>query len=169
MRWLPFIILAIVMLVLQGTIVQKIAIRGVWPDWMFILAVYYALWGRWPDAAIAAWILGLLVDLQSRGWIGLNAFCFGGAAWAILYIRQALFRDHPITQVVVTLVFALGVRLAVGGYDAWRAGGGIPVGEIGSLAFFTALYTAACAPYVHWALIRVSGWTGLKQAAGHRR
>ena len=123
MRWLPFFILAIATLACQCTVVQMMSVRHVWPDWLFVLAVHYALWGPWPDAAIAAWLLGLLMDVQSGGRIGLHAFCFGAAAWVIVRVRQVVFRDHPVTQALITLALAFAVRLVVGVYDAYRAGG----------------------------------------------
>ena len=162
MKWLPFGILACITIICQTTFVPAMAIHRIWPDWMFVLAVHYALWGPWPDAAIAAWLLGLIVDLQSLDRIGLHAFSFAAAAWAIMYVRQAVFRDHPVTHVVVTLLFAFGVRLVIAFYDWWC---GTINGALGGLlwpAFFTALYTAAWAPYLHWTLILLGKWTGLK-------
>ena len=161
MRWVPFIILACVTIVCQTTVVPRMTIQSVWPDWMFILAVHYALWGRWPDVAIAAWILGLVVDLHSSDRIGLHACTYGAAAWAIIHLRQALFRDHPLTQVAVTFVFALGIQLIVGWYRRW----GEQPTVLDSLwwsAFLTAVYTAVCAPFLHWLLIRLKRWTGLQ-------
>lgn len=164
MKWLPFGILACITIICQTTFVPSMAIHHIWPDWMFVLAVHYALWGPWPDAAIAAWLLGLIVDLQSSDRIGLYAFSFGAAAWAIMYVRQAVFRDHPLTHVVMTLFFAFGVRLLAAFYDWWC---GTTSGSFGALfypAFFTALYTAACAPYLFWPLIRMGKWTGLRSS-----
>jgi rod shape-determining protein MreD len=167
MKWLPFTVLAVVALVCQTTIVQSMAIHSIWPDWMFVLAVHYALWGPWPDAAIAGWVLGLMVGVSSGDRIGLHAFAFGAAAWAIIHIRHVLFRDHAITQLVVTLVFAFAVQLLVGGYRWWGAGSGAT--SIWWPAFFTAVYTAAWAPYLHWPLLRLARWTGLRSAHGPYR
>jgi len=167
MKWLPFGILACITIICQTTFVRGMAINRICADWMFILAVHYALWGPRSDAAIAAWLLGLMVDLSSLDRVGLHAFCFGAAALAIIYVRQAVFRDHPLTHVAVTLVFAFAVRLMVAFYDWWS--GPVP-GSMGGVfwpAFFTALYTAAWAPYLHWPLIRMGRWTGLKSPRGY--
>jgi len=165
MKWLPFIILAIVTLVCQTTIVPAMAIYSIWPNWMFVLAVYYALWGPWPDAAIGAWILGLGIDLQTvgdSGHVGLYAFLFGAAAWAIMRVRKVFFRDHALTQMLVTGTFALAIELLVEVYRQW--GAGASKASIFWPAFFTALYTAAWTPYLHWLLIRLRRWTGLPPA-----
>jgi len=166
MKWPAFVILAVVTLVLQTAVVPLMAIQSIRPSWMFVLAAFYGLWGPWPDAAIAAWLLGLGVDLQSAGAgggrIGLYAFCFGGAVWAMIRIRSAFFRDHAVTQFVMTLVFGLAVELLVEGYRRWSVGDASPERGVWWPAFWTALYTAAWAPYLHWVLLRLHRWTGLK-------
>lgn len=165
MKWLPLIILAIVTLVLQTALVQVIAIERIWPDLMFILVVHYALWGRWPDAAIAAWGIGLLVDLSSLDRVGIHAFAFGAASWGIIRLRQVLFRRRALTRMLVTLLFAFAVQIVVGLYRAWQ---GDPTSGMAMLwwAFLTAAYTAVCAPYLHWALTRLNPWTGLHAGRG---
>ena len=166
MKWLPFAVLAVIVIVCQTTVVQAMAVGSVWPEWTFILAVHYALWGRWPDAAIAAWLLGLVVDLQTAGPdpVGLHAFSYGAAAWAILRVRQVVFRDHPLTHVVVTLVFALAVQLLIGIYHWWKLAGTPGSEGLWWSALMIAVYTAVWAPFLHWGLIRLGRWTGLRAA-----
>jgi len=162
MKWLPFAVLAVAAVVCQTTIVpQTMAVRSVWPEIPFILAVHYALWGPWPEAAIAAWLLGFSVDLCSAdGPAPVHAFAYGAAAWAIIRLRKVLFRDHPGTHVVITLVFALGVQLLVGIYRAWRFEGGGETGLWG-MSLGVAFYTAICAPFLQWGLLGIRRWTGL--------
>jgi len=169
MRWVTFVILAVVTLVCQTTIAQAITIHGtVRPNWMFVLAVFYAFWGPWPEAAIGAWFLGLAVDLQSLpigGRIGLYAFAFGGAAWIIIRIRSVFWREHAVTQFVLTLLLALVIEFLAGLVRRWGALDGMSKAALFWPAFFTALYTAAFAPYIHWALLRMWRWTGFRPPA----
>ena len=162
MRWLPFGILAVLALVFQTTVVPMMAVESIWPDWMFVLAVHYALWGPWPDAAIAAWLLGLIVGLQTADRTGLHAFCFGAAAWGIMRVRQVLFRDHAVTYVVVTLVFALAIQLMIGLYRWWSAPTATTREGLFWHAGMTAVYTALWALLLHRPLIRLGKWTGLR-------
>jgi len=164
MKWTSFAILAGVAVVLQTSATPFIAIQSIRPDLLFVLAAHYALWGPWPDAAIAAWILGLAADLQSVDRIGAHAFCFGLAAWAIMRLRQIVFRDHAATQIVITLTFTVLIQVAVALYRRWGATGEPPV--ILWPALLTGAYTAVCAPYLHWLLIRLSRWTGLRATRG---
>jgi len=164
MKWVPFGILAGLTIVLQTSATPYVEVQSIRPDLMLILAVHYALWGPWPDAAIAAWILGLVVDLQSLDRIGIHALSFGLAAWAIMRVRMVVFRDHAATQIVITLLFTILIQVGVALYRRW----GAPPqgGAILWPALLTGLYTAMCAPYVHWLLIRMSRWTGLKVNRG---
>jgi rod shape-determining protein MreD len=164
MRWLPFALLATVVIVCQTTLVPRLmTIYSIWPEWVIILAVHYALWGPWPDAAIAAWILGLLVDLQSAAPdpIGLHAFCYGLAAWAVIRIRQVLFRDHPVTHALVTLAFAFAVHTLTGLYYWWKLSGALDTEGLWRPALLFAGYTAVWAPCLHWVLLKLQRWTGL--------
>ncbi len=165
MRWLPLVILAAVTLMLQTALVPAIAIEHIAPDWMFILAVHYALWGRWPDAAIAGWFIGLLVDLASLDRVGVHAFAFGAASWGMIRLRQVLFRRRALTRILVTLLFAFGAQVLIGGYRAWE-GDATSAGQMVWQAFLVAAYTAICAPYLHWGLTRLNAWTGLRAGRG---
>lgn len=168
MRWAVFAILAGLCLVLQTSLAPHLTVLGVRPDWMFVLAVFYAMLGPWPDACIAAWILGLLVDLASAngsgyGHIGLFAFTFGGTAWLILQVRELIFPEHWLAHTVLTFLGALLVQLAVALYRKLTAPPGpSPVTGLWSYAALTALYTAFWAPYLHWVLTRLRSLTGLR-------
>jgi len=166
MKWLPFAILGVAAIVCQTTILPLTAIRAIWPEWTFVLAMHYALWGPWPGAAIAAWLLGLVVDLQSAppDPVFLHAFCYGAAAWVILRVRGLLVPNHPMTQALATLVLAFGVQLLVSGYRAWKWPDSAAGEYFWGTAFFTALYTAAWAPILHWPLIRLNRWAGLRSS-----
>jgi rod shape-determining protein MreD len=166
MKWLQFVILAVIAVVCQTTVVEAMAIHGIRPNWVFILAVHYALWAPWPEAAIAGWLLGLTLDMTSMGRVGVHAFTFGAAVWLITYIRQAVFRDHALTQFVITFVMMFAVQGVVVFYHWWDAAGPVSLRGLGWTVLFTALYTAAWAPYLHWPLIRLEGWTGLSTRPG---
>jgi rod shape-determining protein MreD len=164
MKWTPFAILAVITITLQTTVVSRLAINGVYPDLMFVLAVHYALWGPWPDAAIAGWILGLLYGTSTAGPAALYAFTYGGTAWAIIYSRKVLFRDHPFTQIIITLLFGLGVQLVAVGYIRLQSSVSRDIAGLFWAGVLTAVFTAVVAPYIHWPLLKLSNWTGLRTA-----
>ena len=179
MKWFPFAILAVIGIVCQTTLVPLIRLDWfesgrIGPDWMFILAVYYALWGPWPDAAMAAWILGFVLDLftlQTGGRVGLHAFCYGAAAWGSIRVRHVVIRSHPIAQFLIALVFATGIEVATLLYRCWSVPGPGPY-VAWHAGLLSAVYTSICTPPLLWILTRLTWLTGLRPESRpirHRR
>lgn len=164
MNWFPFAILALAATVVQTTLVPYVRVGAAGPDVMFLLAVHYALWGPWPDVGIAAWILGLVFGTQSDEPVGLHAFCYGAAAWGIVRLRQVVFRDHPVAQFLIALLFTFLVQAAAWLALHWLASVRLGGWEVFKACVLVALYTAVCAPFLHAALHRLSRWTGLRSA-----
>lgn len=168
MKWLPFLMLLVFTAVLQTTLAPVLAIGPIRPDWMLLLAVHYAIWGRWPDAALAAWGLGFAMDLCSanipgQGTAALHALTYGAAACAILYLRVDLFREHWLTQPAITFVFTWLVHMVIGLVYVKSSTSPTAPGFFGlfGLSFLTALYTAVWTPYLLWPLKKLRKWTGL--------
>jgi rod shape-determining protein MreD len=170
MRWLTFAILASIGLVFQTALAPHVAIRGIRPDWMLSIAVFYALLGTWPDACIAAWTLGLLTDLASANeHIGLFAFSYGGTAWLILKVRDLIFPEHWRAHAALTLFAALLVYLVAAGYRALTHGAALPsLRSPWMFAIWTAVYTTAWAPILHYLLVHLKRLTGLEKKVSGR-
>ncbi|MCK4601413.1 MAG: hypothetical protein KAU28_03035 [Phycisphaerae bacterium] len=119
MRWIPFIILAYPILLVQTTLGRVLIIHSdhlgaVWPDFLAILAVFVALRAKaLLDVMLAAWTLGLLVDLTTAGGpggaavIGPMAIAYTFGAFVVYRVREAFFREHRLPQVLLTFVFCL--------------------------------------------------------------
>jgi rod shape-determining protein MreD len=165
MRWLPFIILACVCIVLQTTLAERLEINRIRPDLVFLLAVHYALHAASPSALIAAWVLGFMVDLCGQGQLGVYAFAYGGMALIVVQLRDSMFRDHPLTSLFVTLVCTWLVHLFVGiHFMLSHPHTQRPVLEMLLHSTYTAMYTAALAPYLHSLLGRLRGILGMAPA-----
>jgi len=115
MRWLPFGILAAVVLALQLSVAAAVRIpvgRGglvLAVDLPAVLAVLIALRTRSAtDAALAGWVLGLCIDLAVTGVpLGLHAVTFAMAAGLICQVRPAVFTDSLLTQALLVGAFCL--------------------------------------------------------------
>ncbi|HZE19583.1 MAG TPA: rod shape-determining protein MreD [Candidatus Angelobacter sp.] len=91
MKNLRDVFLLIIVLILQGTIVNRIAIAGVRPDLLVAFVVYFA-WMRGPVPGVAcAFTVGLLQDLDAPGPLGLNALAKTIVAFLV---AKAGFRVH---------------------------------------------------------------------------
>lgn len=160
-RWIVFAMLAGLFLVGQTSLAPWVEILSVRPDWMFIFVVYLALYAPGPDAMLGAWGLGLLVDLCADHRMGLFALVYGVCGLALVRLRGALYRGHPLTDVLVTLLATFVAQLLIFVYRLWFIA---PTAVWTSLteAVLTALYTAAWAPYLHWLLRRANRLMGIR-------
>lgn len=164
MRWLGFAICAIIVLTLHTTLAWRLAIRGVRPDWMLALAVFFALHARSMDVLIGAWLLGAAMDIMTIEHFGLLSGCYAVATLAIYAARDYVFRDNPLTHFVVTFAAAVAVGSAMMTYRIVVAGGaGSDSGLIASAGniLFGAVYTAVWAPPLHYVLLKFPNWLGV--------
>lgn len=166
MRWITFAIVLYLILALQGAVAPYLALHTVWPDFLVIVGVYFALTARAPDAMLACWIIGLMTDLASlsygnRSNIGIHALCFGLLAVGIVRIRDLTFRESIWSQLFYTFTVKLLLASAVGLYMLYSIGALDRFGEVFNRSFYEAVYTAALAPYGHWLLRQFRGPLGI--------
>ena len=164
MRWLTFTLLAAFAICFQTTMARKLGLFGVYPDFLVILLVHYVLHARTSDCLIAAWLLGLLVDLASVERLGVVAVVYGLVAVAIWLIRDLMFARHPLTHFSVTLVFCFLSQLVLRGYFQVYYDSGLSAYHSVGMSLLTALYTALWAVIVHRVLLRFSKTLGLRGA-----
>ncbi|HET6428815.1 MAG TPA: hypothetical protein VM389_06165 [Phycisphaerae bacterium] len=123
MRWLYFAILTLVVVILQTTVVQVIWVRTpfgyVGPELLTAVAVFAALHTRSRlDAALAGWTAGFAVDLLLSGpGMGLMSLLYMVASVAVHGVREVVFRDRAVTQMVLAGAFCLFVCGLLSVYD----------------------------------------------------
>lgn len=170
MRWLTFVICAVAVVTLQVTIAPRVEYLGARPDWILVLAVFFALNGRSVDVLIGAWVLGATADLFTVERFGLLALSYALAALLVYGVREYLFREHPLTQFSVTFAACLAIHI---GLVIYRFGVfGLSSGSLGVLArepLLASLYTGLSALPVHFVLLRLHGLLGVMPARIRRR
>ena len=166
MNWLTFAILAYFGYALQILLGPVWPIDGHAPMVMLILLVFIGLQAPPMAVAWSALILGLLTDIflqkHTVGLIGPWALGFLAAGYAMVQLRNLLFRDSMFTIGIMTLIAGLFALLVATTLYAFR---GIPMlGNepiVGFKAyeqlysgFFTLLNTAVVAIPLGYALLR---------------
>ena len=168
MRWIPFLILAYVVMVLETSVgwlfVDSSWLGPIGPDLAAMVAVFVALYARTAsDAMIAAWVLGFAVDLTTGGGVGeitvlgpmAIAYCLlAGQLWRI---RDAFFRERALTQIVLTFLFVAAAHAIWVTVQAISAAGLVSFGDYARTllqAMGVALYTAVLMPLAHFVLSR---------------
>jgi rod shape-determining protein MreD len=119
MRWIPLLIVAWVLSLLQMTLGRVVTVEGLsigpfGPDVLVVLAVLISLQVRSADqAALAGALLGFLVDLTTAGGltapsrVGPMAIGYAVAALLVFSLRDAIFRDRLGPQMILAFAFCL--------------------------------------------------------------
>ena len=136
----------VVALAAEVTVLETWSIKGARPEMLLAVACFAALFARDSKQGLpACWGIGLLKDAGSSGPLGLHALLFAVAGWAVLQVRQVLFRESPLTQLAVGFLAACWVN-AAGAVFVSITAGGIPFGVIAGKTLVSALLTAALTP-----------------------
>jgi rod shape-determining protein MreD len=160
MRWVYFLILILLGVILQTTLVQLLwfqtALGWIGPELLAAVAVFVALNARnRTDAALAGWALGFGLDLTLSGpAMGLLPLLYAAAGAGLQHVREAFFRERAVTQMLLTFAFCAFV------YEAWTlwdvlVGDGERLGRRVLQALGLSAYTAVLAPLVYAALRRI--------------
>ncbi len=113
-----FLCLVLVSIAIQVSLLPVFIRPNFKPDLLLVIMVFVALRGSFETGAPAAWVLGLLDDVCSGLYLGLNAAAFLISFLVIKSISDRLYADSAILFVMtvcgVTLaVFTLNLLLMV--------------------------------------------------------
>lgn len=184
MRWIPLIIVAYVMVLLQTTLgrilmIHHSTVGAVSPDLVALVAVFVALTARSGlDVMLAGWILGLGLDLTTGA--GIEASTVVGPmpiayalAGGILYgIREAFFRDRVLTQALLALLFCLlahGLWVVLQSLLGYRGIGWSELGRVLLQAAMLSVYTALLMPLGGFLLKKIQRFLILQPSSGRSR
>ena len=181
MRWIPFIILAYLLIQMQTTIGKVLTfphtpIGPIGSDLAAILALYLAMQLRSAsEVGLACWATGLAVDLASGAAVGAAtrvgpmavSYALGGLL--VYRMRDAFFRERMVSQALMGLVLAgvahllwvLLQALLSGQWGAWWPS------TLQAMAL--SIYTALAAPLGCRLLDRVQRWLVAAPAGRSRR
>jgi rod shape-determining protein MreD len=144
-RRLRLIACAALLFLLQATIAHRFSYGPLRPDLLALLVIYLGLEADFGPALIGAFALGILRDLGSLTPLGLSALLYLPATGALLVVRERLFREHALTD----MVFAFCFVWACGAVHALGAALLMPSAHAGPLmarAAGQAVFTAALSP-----------------------
>jgi rod shape-determining protein MreD len=104
MRWFAYFILAYVMLGLQLGLGAHMQFRGGSPNLVLLVVVFISLNAPRDEAMLGSLLLGAMQDLVTLEPMGLYALSYGLVAILISSAGQLTFREHPLTQLFMTLI-----------------------------------------------------------------
>ncbi len=144
-----------VVLVLQGTVVHRIAIAGVRPDLLVSFVVFFG-WMRGPiPGVVGGFSVGLLQDLDAPGPLGLNALAKTVVGFLV---AKAGFRVHRSNLGVRFFFFLIAMLVHdLIYFIVYTAGDpGAFLRQFVFVAVPSALYTAVLVLFLLWTVERMS-------------
>lgn len=168
MRWIPFVILCYIAAAFQVAGLGLLAPHGPYPipQYIILVAVFYAMYAADDAAALVGLICGVLLDMTSSNVPGTLAIPLALTCCIILKIRLSVFREHGISQCIITglavitfAVLALCVRWLLARIARVDSGLLVSWTYLGMEAA-NALYTALLAPVIFWLLLRMESFLG---------
>ena len=157
MRALRILLALWVAVILQSVLAPAIGLGGARPDLTLLVVLLVALREGSAGGALAGFVAGLFVDLNSAQPLGATSLMNGLIGFAVGSFGDRLARDSAVARALVVLVAttfrdaALGVFIGVGGF-----GGGFR--HFFTVALPGGVYTAILAVPVMAAAERLIGW-----------
>lgn len=145
-RWFVSFGIVVLMIILQSTWLDYIAIRSVVPDLTLLVIVYIAFKSPGLQGQSVGFAAGLLQDGISAGPLGLNAFIKVAVAWLANLLSGKFYIDKLLMPalfgLVATIVKALYLMLLSGFFP----GRILSYDLFGSVLWIEAGYNAVAAP-----------------------
>jgi rod shape-determining protein MreD len=139
------VVAALLIYLLQTTVVHRFSYGPLRPDLLCALAAFLALEADARGALIGAALIGLLEDLGSVGRLGVSALVLVAATAGLLALRARLVRETAWMDLLLTFLYVLAFGLVAGG-AVWLQLPEARFGELVGDAAGQAAFTAALAP-----------------------
>jgi len=181
MRWTTFAILLYLAAAMQVAHLASLGGAAAYPriEFLPLLAIFYALYASEDAAPLTGLACGLLYDICTPATVGLYAIPLALVAWAVLRIRMSIFREHVVSQVVITLLGIMSFGLLTGLFQyvvhlvlsntGHLAGGDLPFPQLFKALAVNAFYSALIAPGLFYVLLRLEALTGFNQKGPRNR
>src|SRR3989338_589722 len=98
------ITLALVLILLEMVFFYKLEIRGVRPDFLFVLIFFIAFNTPIEKTIIPVWLIGFIKDIVSQSGLGTTALLYLVSVLVISLLKEVVFKDDSGIQLVVLLL-----------------------------------------------------------------
>ncbi len=94
--------------VLRDTVFNGLSVAGGKPDFVLIMVVYFAIFRGSVQGGILGAALGMLEDLMTGRFIGINAICKGLIGYLVGYSERNLHKNNFVVPMLAVLVATFG-------------------------------------------------------------
>ena len=154
MQFTAYLLLLGVLLILQSTVLETVAIAGIKPDLVMLLVVLNGFLLGTREGAFLGFVGGIVEDLFFGSYIGLNALSKMAAGYLAGAAGERLYRENiPIATIIAffTSLAGLTVNYMLLLYLDIHVS---PFNALFRVALPGAAYTALLAPFVFWRIFR---------------
>lgn len=163
MRWINTIFFVVLLGLIQNSFLRIVSVEGIRPDLLLLFTLYLGLYGRREDVVVGSWLAGLCKDLLTMGHIGVFALLFLLLGILLVTTREALFREHPLTQMMVVFLSILCLNIIfLIPFSIYFRLKNFPLLLIEAAG--VALYSALLAPVCFFIFSRLRGLLGIRLA-----
>src|SRR4051812_23857240 len=155
MRGMAYFILAYVALGAQVGLAPYLRI-GAPPNLVLPAVIFIALNAPKEPALLGCFGLGLMQDMLTQQSLGVYALSYGLIGIFVIGTQNLLYRDHPLTHVIVAFIGSIICSILLIAHDVVRYRGLEADRRIAiSKLLYMTLYTTIVAPLVLWILQRM--------------
>ncbi len=108
MFYLRYLVLTFVVLLLDATLVHRLAIGSVRPDLGLALVVYAGLAGGGRGGTLFGFLVGLVRGCAQPEWLGVDALLFSLVGFGAAYTSPMVNREHPLVQAGLIALLLMG-------------------------------------------------------------
>ncbi|MFH1459103.1 MAG: rod shape-determining protein MreD [Candidatus Omnitrophota bacterium] len=102
-----FIIISFFTLIFQSSLAAIFSFKGIKPDLILLLVIFYSLYNGYYAGMYYGIILGFLVDCLSSGILGINSLTFGIVGLSCGLLKERVYTTVLLTKVLVA--FTAGI------------------------------------------------------------
>lgn len=103
MKGLVLFFAAFLGIVLRDTVFNSLSVAGGKPDFVLIMVVYFAIFRGSTQGGLMGAALGLMEDLMTGRFIGVNALCKGVLGYIAGVSRKNLYKNNFFVPIVAVL------------------------------------------------------------------
>lgn len=108
MRVVVLFLVAFLGIVLRDTVFNGLSVAGGKPDFVLIMAVYFAIFRGSVQGGLLGAALGLMEDLMTGRFIGINAICKGLIGFMAGYSERNLHKNNFFVPIAAVLIATFG-------------------------------------------------------------
>jgi len=166
MRWFRFALVVLVATILQTSLVGIISIRGIRPDLLLILLVFFAISIDPRDAIVASFAIGFAADLSNpvRDMMGPQIISFGIFGTLLSDVHSVVSIQRMTHQAVT--IFIMGLLTALLSYLLTFLRAEPATAHFAAELLWQPLYSAVIGPFLFFP---VAWWMRITRKGRHRR